>query len=96
VGGSVTWNDLTITRREILGPNWNYLVVHGDQTYRVNVFNPEVGVHRILVSGTRQTTQRRIFIREDVSACVPEEALIQALMRVLQLPSAWPPNDSHQ
>jgi hypothetical protein len=94
VGDSLTWHGLVVTRREVLGPNWSYLVLHGDQTYKVNVFNPETGAHRILVHGTRQATQQRIYIREDVNARVPEEALIEALMRVLQLPSTWPPQAS--
>jgi hypothetical protein len=84
VGDAMIWNGLHIDRQEASGPNWHYLVNDGGKMYRVNVFSPGGTKYRITVQ-RRPRVQPRIFAREDLAAESPEEALVQALMRVFDL-----------
>ena len=85
VGDSMTWQGLRIRRQEVLGPNWNYLVTNGTEPYRVNVYDPAEGPRRILIQGKWRGNELGTYIRQDVEAHSAEDALVQALTRVLQL-----------
>lgn len=88
IGDNMTWKGLCIKRREMLGPNWNYIVTDGSKTYLVNVFDPSEGSRRITIQGEWRGSDLDTHILFDVESHSAEDALVQALARVLRLPQS--------
>jgi hypothetical protein len=84
-GETIDWKGLTVTRKAVLGPNWQYIVLGKHRGFRVNVFKEEPGMHRMLIHGLGRGGIASLYLREALEVSTPTEAVTVALNRAVEL-----------
>jgi hypothetical protein len=84
-GETTEWKGLTVTRKAVMGPNWHYIVQGRYRGFRVNVFNLEPGIHRMLIHGLGRGGIASLYLREDLEVSTATEAVTVALDRTVEL-----------